>query len=327
MHYPSSSPPPQTVKSSDGKVADDDLNTKGTILHIQSSDQAHAMSSVPKELSDTKAAAQSTRPPSGTRSASSRYSTAKGAAIGEAPRVEAGQTQLTRLGFQAPSSSLPFLPAAQAPAAPSSADATRRGPEYYSTDPPKTKHAAPVTPKKGNNGVHFDESSKNKENDNYYTPKQQDRPTSRGASSSGILKQTSSPARHTTSSPRTPKREVKKPNKLVVNMDEVQLYITYSRAYKELEARMANNSSMKVKVINYSLNLFSNLATLLKEQVIANDSKDELHEKWTTKRKDMELTREQNYRLKKLVCTVPAYTKALSFILCLLNASIYVRFT
>lgn len=254
-HYPSSSPLPQTIKSPDGKVADDDLNTKRTLLHNQSRDQALAMFSVPKALGATKEAAQSTRPPSGTRSASSRCSTAKGAATGKAPRVEAGQTQLTRLGFHAPSSSLPIPPAAQARTTPSSADVTRRGPGYYSTDAPKTKHAAPVTPKKGNNGVHFDASPKNKENDNYYTPKQQDRSTSRAASSPGIPKQTSSPARHTASSPGTPKREVKKPNKLVVNMDEVQLYITYSRAYKELEAEMAKNPPMKVKVINYFLNL------------------------------------------------------------------------
>ena len=56
-------------------------------------------------------------------------------------------------------------------------------------------------------------------------------------------------------------------------------------------------------------------ATVQQEEVVANDYKDELQEKWTGKRKDMELTREQNHRFKKLVSTTPAYTKALSFIL------------
>lgn len=63
------------------------------------------------------------------------------------------------------------------------------------------------------------------------------------------------------------------------------------------------------------------------EEVVANDYKHELQEKWTRKRKDMELTREQNHRFKKLVSTIPAYTKALSFILYLLRASYYVRST
>lgn len=244
----SSSPPPQPVKSSDGEVADDNLNTKRSLLQNQSRDQVNTMSPAPKAPGATKPAIQATRPPSGTRTASSRDTKTKGAAAGKALRIQSGQNQLTRLGFNAPSSSPSRAPAAQTPATPSSSAATRRGPGYYSAEAPRTKDAAPVTPKKGNNRVHFEESPRKKESDNYYTPKQQDRPASRATSSPGTPKQTSSPARHTTASPGTPKKEGKKPGKLIVNMDEVQLYITYSRAYKELEAKMANTAPKKVKV-------------------------------------------------------------------------------
>lgn len=244
----SSSPPQQPVKSSDGKVADDNLDTKRSLLQNQRRDQVNAMYPAPKVPGATEPAAQAARPPSGTRRASSRDTKTKGAGTGKDLRIQPGQNQLTRLGFNALSSSPSRAPAAQTPVTPSSSAATKRGPGYYSAEAPRTKDAAPVTPKKGNNRVHFKESPRKKGDDNYYTPKQQDRPASRATSSQGTPKQTSSPARHTTASPGTPKKECKKPGKLVVNMDEVPLYITYSRASKELEAKMANNPPKKVKV-------------------------------------------------------------------------------
>lgn len=247
--YSSSSPPPQLVKSSDGKVADYKLNTKRSLLQNQSRDQVNAMSSTPKASDATKPPAQSTRHSSGTRSASSRDSYAKGAATSK-PRVQPGQSQLTRLGFAAPSSSPPA-----APSVPPVAKV--RGPGYYSAEAPRTRapespqtQSSPQTPKKR---VHFSESPIKKENDNYYTPKQQDRPASRATSSRGTPKHTRSSARHTTASSGTPWKEAKKPGKLVVNMDEVQLYTAYSRAYKELEAKLALKPAKKVKVTTISV--------------------------------------------------------------------------
>lgn len=58
-------------------------------------------------------------------------------------------------------------------------------------------------------------------------------------------------------------------------------------------------------------------------RAVANDHEDELQEKWARKRKDMELTREQNYRFKKLVSTLPAHAEAILVIHDLLGISFY----
>lgn len=241
----SSSPPTRPAKSSDNKVTDDNLRTQASLLQGKRRDNVEVMSSTPNPLGATKPAVQATRPSSGTRNASSRDSKAKGATNGKAPRVQPAQTQLTRLGFHVPSSSPP-LPPSVIPVTKS------RGPGYYSAEAPRTRRpespqtqSSPQTP---NKRVHFSESSKKNDNDSYYTPEHQDRLVSRATASPGTPKKTSSLARQTTASPGTPKIETKNPGKLVVTMDEVQIYIAYSRTYKELEAKMPKNPPMKVKV-------------------------------------------------------------------------------
>lgn len=242
----SSSPPPQPAKSSDNKVVVDNTTAKQSLLQNQSRDQVNAISFAPKEPDATEPAAQATRPPSGNRGASSRGTKVKSSATGKAPLVQSGQSQLTRLGFHASSSSPPR--ATSVTPAPMT-----RGPGYYSAEGPRTrppespqKQSSPQTPKKR---VHFFESPNKKGNDNYYTPKQRDGPALRAPNSPGTPMQTSSSAPRTISSPKTPRSAVRKQfEKLVMNMDEVQLYITYSRAFKEVEAKMANNPPKKVKV-------------------------------------------------------------------------------